>query len=277
MKRHIHQVKQHPPVVAGLEAMSLLTAHTFSRHSHDQFGIGVFMQGAQHSWSNIGKVESAAGNIIMVNPGEIHDGIPLQGPRGWHMIYLSPEIVTQEYQNHGAADDIIMRPVVSDEMLSACMRQLFCEINTANPDRAAVEESFLLCLMSVFQRHTFSPPQRKIYSPSVALAKEYLDDSPEEKITLTMLAALCGVSRFQLIRGFSRETGITPHAYLVQSRVRRARRLLLEGRKAADVALETGFADQSHLNRAFLRQFGMTPGHYAASVSTLQFSSRRLR
>nr|WP_249424074.1 helix-turn-helix transcriptional regulator [Klebsiella sp. RHBSTW-00465] len=66
------------------------------------------------------------------------------------------------------------------------------------------------------------------------------------------------------MRGFARETGITPHAYLIQSRVRLARRLLAAGHSPADTALMAGFADQSYLTRAFQKQFAMTPGRYQA-------------
>ena len=94
----------------GLEAMSLVTEQSFPRHSHDQFGIGIFTQGAQHSWSHLGKIEAAAGDIIMVNPGEMHDGIPLDGPRSWQMIYLDPERVAAEFQGAIKAEDILLRP-----------------------------------------------------------------------------------------------------------------------------------------------------------------------
>lgn len=43
--------------------------------------------GAQRSWSSLGKVESHTGDIIMVNPGEMHDGAPIDGVRGWHIVY----------------------------------------------------------------------------------------------------------------------------------------------------------------------------------------------
>jgi AraC-like DNA-binding protein len=98
-------------------------------------------------------------------------------------------------------------------------------------------------------------------------------------VTLAELAALSGVSRFQLLRGFAREIGITPHAYLVQLRVRLARRLLAQGHTPAQAALLAGFADQSHLTRAFVRQCGITPGGYreARSCAHLQFPSRHPR
>ncbi|EIT8869842.1 AraC family ligand binding domain-containing protein, partial [Salmonella enterica] len=46
--------------------MTMLTEHSFPRHSHDQFGIGIMTMGAQRSWSSLGKVESHTGDIIMV-------------------------------------------------------------------------------------------------------------------------------------------------------------------------------------------------------------------
>jgi len=99
------------------------------------------------------------------------------------------------------------------------------------------------------------------------MARQRLDEVPEVPTTLAELAALSGVSRFQFLRGFARETGITPHAYLLQRRVRLARQLLIAGRALAEAALEAGFADQSHMTRAFRRQFGVTPARYRAAIA----------
>jgi len=85
-------------------------------------------------------------------------------------------------------------------------------------------------------------------------------------VSLDELAALSGISRFQLLRGFARETGITPHAYLVQRRVRLARQLLADGQTPAQAAIQAGFADQSHMTRAFVRQLGITPGRYRVAI-----------
>ena len=99
------------------------------------------------------------------------------------------------------------------------------------------------------------------------MARRRLDEAPEVLTTLAELAVLSGVSRFQLLRGFARETGVTPHAYLLQRRVRLARQLLATGHAPADAALEAGFADQSHMTRAFRRQFGITPARYRAALA----------
>ena len=84
-------------------------------------------------------------------------------------------------------------------------------------------------------------------------------------MTLTELAALCGIGRFQLVRAFAREFGATPHAYLVQWRVRLARQLLLPAKRPQSRLKTSGFADQSHMTRAFVRHFGITPARYMAA------------
>jgi AraC-like DNA-binding protein len=80
--------------------------------------------------------------------------------------------------------------------------------------------------------------------------------------SLAELAAMTGLSQFALLRAFRRETGMPPHAYLNQLRVRRARLLLDDGLAPADVAAQTGFADQAHLTRHFKRVVGVPPAAY---------------
>lgn len=63
--------------IEGVEAVEADTAHSFGRHTHDQFGIGVITRGAQRSASGRGPVEAGPGDMITVNPGEVHDGHPI--------------------------------------------------------------------------------------------------------------------------------------------------------------------------------------------------------
>lgn len=63
--------------MAGVEAVEAATRHAFPRHTHQQFGIGVIHQGAQKSASGRGMVEAGPGDVITVNPNEVHDGSPI--------------------------------------------------------------------------------------------------------------------------------------------------------------------------------------------------------
>jgi AraC-like DNA-binding protein len=150
--------------------------------------------------------------------------------------------------------------------LAAHVAQVFKQLEDLPPDNMLAEQSLLFCLMHALQKHGIDGPRPVRASPSVARAVSRLEAVPEVATSLAELAMLSDVSRFQLLRGFSREVGVTPHAYLIQLRVKLARRHLALGRPLAEAALKAGFADQSHMSRAFVRQFGVTPGRYQAAL-----------
>lgn len=259
MPKKIHQVVQLRSVLPGVEALSLLSEHSFPRHAHDQFGLGVITAGAQKSWSVVGAVQSVAGDVIMVNPGEVHDGAPIDGPRGWRIAYLEPALVARELAAEFGGSDVVLQPVAHDRGLAQQVTQLLEALPSPG---GHADELLLACLVRVVKQHRLSGPRLACASPSVARALEWIDAEPAAETSLSELAAACDVSRFQLIRGFLRDVGTTPHAYRIQWRVRLARRYLRQGHALAEAAQLAGFADQSHLTRAFLRQFGITPGRY---------------
>jgi AraC-like DNA-binding protein len=268
MASRIHRAEQHRSTIPGIEPMSLVSNHHFPRHSHDQFGIGVIAFGAQRSWSSVGLVTASAGDIIMSNPGEIHDGVPFDSSvRRWRMIYIDPRLVAREVEGEDLGPIEIVRPVVRDPLLAGHFSQLFALLTEPQSDSLAREESLLRSLMHILRRHGMARTSSSGPSPCVAKALHRLDSAPETSVSMAELAALSDVSRFQLLRGFAREIGITPHAYQVQRRVRVARQLLANGQTPVQAALQAGFADQSHMTRAFVRQFGITPSRYRAAIT----------
>jgi AraC-like DNA-binding protein len=102
---------------------------------------------------------------------------------------------------------------------------------------------------------------------SIRKTRDRIDADPVAPLTLASLAAEAGASRYQLLRAFSRELGLTPHAYIVQQRLALARRLIRAGSALVDAASAAGFSDQSHLTRVFARQFGVTPARYRTRVA----------
>ena len=95
-------------------------------------------------------------------------------------------------------------------------------------------------------------------------------------LSLPEVANSVGLSAGHLHRAFRRRFGLPPHAYLVQARVNRARRMLQAGASIVDAASTTGFADQAHLTRHFKRLVGLTPGRYVKRIRAAdQERSRR--
>jgi AraC family transcriptional regulator len=95
----------------------------------------------------------------------------------------------------------------------------------------------------------------------------YIEESSEDAISLDTLAGIANVSRFHFVRLFKKSTGLTPMAYVEESRIRKARSLIEQRKQSlAEIALVCGFADQSHFSRRFRRHVGFTPGEYSRTI-----------
>ena len=84
-------------------------------------------------------------------------------------------------------------------------------------------------------------------------------ESPALPHTLEDMAQRAGLSEWHFLRVFKQTVGVTPHAFLLASRVACGRRLVRQGVPVADAALQAGFADQSHFARVFKLHHGVTP------------------
>ncbi|CDZ34413.1 L-rhamnose operon transcriptional activator RhaR [Neorhizobium galegae bv. officinalis] len=260
--------------MTGVQAVVARSDHHFSRHTHDQFGIGVIESGAQKSASGRGPVEAGPGDVITVNPGEVHDGAPIgDGGRFWQMLYFDPDVIT------GAVADIrqgqpgefeFADPVLRQPPQAATMRQLFAEMIAEQAGAELRRQELLLTLLAEVMREA---PEPKAVPRGVRAARERIDDDPTEAVSLADLAGLAGINQFQLLRAFDKAIGLTPHAYLIQLRVELARKLIAGGAGLAEAALSSGFADQSHMTRIFTRSFGLSPRIYAVSIRSRQTSS----
>ena len=266
------QFRIYPCEVAGIEVVEAATRHSFPRHTHEQYGIGVIHQGAQKSHSGRGTVEAGPGNVITVNPGEVHDGMPIgDAGRSWRMLYFDPEIVSQavcDMNEGGRPGCEFAQPVMDNASVAALFQQLFSTMITpCNTSSQLHREELLLALLDgIIDKRQ----ENKVSRPApfaVRQAQVLIDDQPAAPITLADLARESGLSRFQLLRGFAKATGLTPHAYLMQRRIDAARRLIARGSGLADAAAASGFADQSHMTRLFVRIYGVSPGAYAAAVA----------
>lgn len=262
----LHRARQHRTNRVGVEAISALSARQFPRHAHDGYGLGLLDGGAHRTWSPLGHVEAVAGDVITINPEEMHDGAPVGGARQWRMIYFEPTAVASELQHETIHQLEIARPVIRDPELRRSLERLFVTLTDEAAQPLAAEEAIAQVLMLVVQRHGARTPAVETASAPVARARQRIDEAPGAPVTLADLSAEAGVSRFQLLRGFARELGVTPYAYLMQRRVRLARGLIAGGCSLAEAALAAGFSDQSHMSRAFVRQLGVTPARYRAAL-----------
>ncbi|MCY1418512.1 HTH-type transcriptional activator RhaR [compost metagenome] len=94
-------------------------------------------------------------------------------------------------------------------------------------------------------------------------AQELIASHLADGLSVARLAEECSLSRSYFTRAFKRSTGMSPHEWLLQMRVEKARELMLGSALClSQIGLECGFADQSHFSRVFLRLTGMTPANW---------------
>lgn len=250
---------------SGIHLVSTESARHFGRHWHTTYGLGLLEAGAHKSASGRGPVEAFAGDLVTTNPGEVHDGRPLGvDSRRWHTVYAEPDALRSLLgRTEGLAE--INRPVIQDAELAQVLLQLlrrlsaWPKVQADAATRLACEESLVHAFGLAFAHHSTQPREAEA-QPALAQVHARLCDAPLQVPSLGELAQLAGLSKFQLLRRFRAAYGMTPFAWLQHQRAERARAWIAGGMELARAAAAAGFADQSHMTRVFLRQFGFTPG-----------------
>ncbi|MEK8034125.1 AraC family transcriptional regulator [Ideonella sp. DXS29W] len=260
----------------GVHGTVIDSGRHYGRHWHGTFGLGRLERGAQRSASGRGEVEAVAGQLITTNPGEVHDGRPIDGaPRRWRMVYLEPAVLASMAPGAPSHTELA-RPVVSDPPAAHALGRLLDRLErwnagaTTAADVLACEESLVACCAAVLSRHATRAPEAVPSGPAHHRLLRVRDRLGDEMADVPDLATLAqeagGLSRFQLLRHFQRAFGLTPYAWLLQRRAEHARGLIRQGVGLAQAAAACGFADQSHMTRTFSRHFGFTPGAWQQAV-----------
>ncbi|AWU94769.1 AraC family transcriptional regulator [Azospirillum ramasamyi] len=243
--------------------------HAYDLHDHDELLVGVTEQGVQAFRCRRRLHTSTPGRVILIEPGEAHDGhSPAEDGFTYAMLYLPVPLLTARTDAlkglmPRAAGCLGFRDTLADDPgLAATILSAFLALHRGE-GRLARDLS-VDRLAERLARHLAPPPDRQRLRPdrAAALVRDLLHARMAEDVGLDELSAAAGVDRFRLNRAFRTAFGLSPHAYLVRLRLRAARRRLAEGEAPALVAAEVGFADQSHLGRWFRRAYGMTPAAY---------------
>lgn len=241
--------------------------HRFARHWHDGYALGVIVAGAETFFSGGIRHCAMSGSVAMLNPGEIHDGEAAH-PRGWRYRMLYPDVavlerVASEIAGRPVAAPLFRQTIVRDDQAAALLAAAH---RAAEQSPSTLERETLLrhALAVLIRRYADLGPAAPAAGDSARLrrVRDLIEARLDEDLSLETLAGEAGMSCWHFLRMFRRETGATPHLYLLQRRLARARALLAAGETPAAVASATGFTDQSHLTHRFRRTYGVTPARF---------------
>ncbi len=246
---------------------------SFPLHTHEQYAIGVIESGALGYFYRGENIVAASGQINLCIPDEPHTGQPamLEG-WGYRMFYLEPEFLKKIASDMAGSSrelPFFKSGVISDDFIARELLQLHRLLE--NSDTSLLEAETLLqsVLVRFIGRYADASVRLKKLGcepRAVGLIKDFLKANSAKDVSLGVLSRVTGLNRFHLVHVFTKAVGIAPHAFLRQIRVRKAKQLLLAGQGIAEVALNCGFTDQSHLTRWFKRLWAVTPAQYRNSV-----------
>ncbi len=255
----------------GMECLSAtFLTHQYAPHAHDTYSIGAIESGTQISTIRGAREQTGPGRLYLINPGEVHDGAPGGSGYRYRMIYPDAALMRDVLEDvtgravHGIPAFVDHLPLDFDMAFAFQIAHRRLENNVGLLE---ADEGMFSVLVALLRRHghsTIAPVATRAAS-AAQRARDYLCDNVGMDIGLEELARVAGLSRAHLIRTFRKEFHITPHAFLTDLRIRRARSLLRAGQTPANVALECGFADQAHFTRHFKARTGITPGQYRAT------------
>jgi AraC-like DNA-binding protein len=255
--------------VAGVDLLrARFVTHRYGRHAHETYTLGVIETGVEEFEYRGSLLRAGPGAVALLNPEVVHTG-QAAVPGGWsyRVFYPAVEVITSIAAELGWRDGMPTFPetVIYDPRSAQLLHG--AHVAAERGDRLASSSLLRTAIAGLLAAHATAAQgagaSRYGRAPAaVAQTRELLMERLADPPSLDELAATTGLGPFALLRAFRAETGLPPHAYLNQLRVRQARYLLDGGLAPAEVAAHTGFADQAHLTRHFKRVVGVPPGAY---------------
>ena len=238
--RHILQTFHR---ASGLELRSTWqSTQAYKRHCHPQLSIGAIVEGQTCCVCHDREYILHPGDLIVIPAYAPHSCNPIAGQaRSYHMLYIDTD-----------------RPLALQVIRNATFFKHFLDIvETMSP--ASVDR-----LLSVLPHRADNPDALR--STSQHIQQALLADLAAPP-SLDELAQRFSLRKETLIRTFRQDTGLTPASFLNISRVEYAKARLRAGDDIADVSYQSGFADQSHFHKTFVRYSAATPRQYATGRS----------
>ena len=169
---------------------------------------------------------------------------------------------------HDGPEYAIAAPLLNDDGLRTLLLQLSTLIEGDTVEPLAQESMFYSLAARIAQLHRdYLPNQTQQRVDSLLLkARDYIHAHLFDALSLEQISHQASLSKYHFLRLFRQQFGMTPHQYVLNCRINRAREALAAGARLDDVVHDFGFADLSHLNRRFKPVFGMTPRQYRQIV-----------
>lgn len=238
------------------------------KHYHNMICVLALKKGKANIVIDEKNIVLEKNKLVIINPNEVHYSISHISSEDYYVLYLD----RTWYQNlqkliFDTKDTIAISNEIIDEKISEDFFELFEYLYLDN-EIIEKESKLLEFLNKIFDKYINKNIVLKLDN-TTQIAKEfksYIENNISSKLTLTQISNALGFSPYHIIRVCNQDFGLSANAYIVNKRVHRAKKMLSEGVDIAQVAVEVGFYDQSHLSNVFKKVFAITPKAYQNSI-----------
>jgi AraC family transcriptional regulator len=209
-----------------------------------------------------------AGDIAVI-PAGISHRCSWNAPAQFMVLAIEPTLLQQVGQDWVNPDQIELLPQFmsqSDVFIQGIFSTLKREAEVGGMGSYLFVDSIKTALaIHLLRNYCATEPKLSHDSASLSqakltLVKEYINEYLHQDLKLNDIAAIAQLSPYHFLRLFKQRMGITPHQYILHLRIDKAKYLLQHSElNIAEIAIQTGFCDQSHLTRCFKRMMGITP------------------
>lgn len=238
----------------------------FPNHFHEYYVIGFIEKGKRHLYCKNSEYTIDKGDLVLFNPYDNHSCKQIDGKTlDYRCINIKPEVMKKAVLEVTGKDYLphFSQPIYRNDELIPYLKELHTLIKKGLSDFKK-EECFLFLIKQLVEEYADDATDRiqtEIYR-KVELICDYLKENISKNITLDELSVIAGLSKYYLLRSFSKQKGISPYSYLETLRIAKSQKLLEMGTPPIDVAIQTGFSDQSHFTNFYKKLTGLTPKQY---------------
>lgn len=238
----------------------------FPNHFHEYYVIGFIEKGQRFLSSKNKEYTIESGDLLLFNPRDNHTCEQINDKTlDYRCINIQPEIMSEAIFEITEKEYLpyFTPQVIFHSELVSMLRELHQMIMDEERDFRK-EEIFFFLLEQLIEEYTekTGSAENTAQNTEVRAVCEFLENHYKENITLDDLCKLTGLSKYYLLRSFTKQKGISPYSYLETIRIDNAKKMLEQGVFPVDVALQTGFTDQSHFSNFFKKFIGLTPKQY---------------
>lgn len=249
---------------AGITALSAsFSDFKYKRHSHKEYAIGVTLRGIQH-YNLDGSLQLSYQNGVMLfNPEQAHDGMAHdEAGLDYVMLYIEPTLFLEILEKR----DIVRfsSPIVYNYRLEQRILNLSNAI-LRGKDEALCNELLLSLADSFTQTNLYISYKKD--NTIIRKAKDMIYCSLENVLRLDDICKELDMSKFQFIRLFKANTGISPYQYFLNCKVEHAKQLIEKSKDIYSAVAECGFVDLTHLNKHFKSIYGITAFEYMSHLN----------